>query len=471
MSLSRNEHAHPFALLDRRQSRRVLSMPIGDNLQSVMARKTEAPPYDDLINFPRAKDKDDIRCVMCGLPPGMGCVIPRQNKDVCKECDKSTWQHLSTSVYFKWCKGCKKFLRLGSFSEKLDAAKCDRCRERGRQSYLLKKGKECSVASSGGGRSRSNSVTSMKSDSIESDFNGALNAMITSSNSINAIASQTPQDARVFISSSSSGTSSGDDDDREFCYADSCQSRSDVDNEERMCVGSPLFGVFSPGDEDTIKSARAVASLSASHRASYMKLASSSVLSTSPTPSEYPVVIDDDTADVTKSKLSSVFGKPLCELNRYQCDVDNFERPSASLAVARPSSVNSDNSLGAGGYVGSAFRGTLYELACIHQRIVTLEEHAGRVKLLEATIASQKQQMEELRLDAARLREDLKVSRAREETSQEEAEKLRTELHDARSSVLKQVGDIVKLNESDALNALSAAIERDRKRPRVVSMG
>ena len=84
MSLSRNEHAHPFALLDRRQSRRVLSMPIGDNLQSVMARKTEAPPYDDLINFPRAKDKDDIRCVMCGLPPGMGCVIPRQNKDVCK---------------------------------------------------------------------------------------------------------------------------------------------------------------------------------------------------------------------------------------------------------------------------------------------------------------------------------------------------------------------------------------------------
>ena len=202
-----------------------------------------------------------------------------------------------------------------------------------------------------------------------------------------------------------------------------------------------------------------------------MKLASSSVLSTSPTPSEYPVVIDDDTADVTKSKLSSVFGKPLCELNRYQCDVDNFERPSASLAVARPSSVNSDNSLGAGGYVGSAFRGTLYELACIHQRIVTLEEHAGRVKLLEATIASQKQQMEELRLDAARLREDLKVSRAREETSQEEAEKLRTELHDARSSVLKQVGDIVKLNESDALNALSAAIERDRKRPRVVSMG
>lgn len=104
--------------------------------------KKEAPLYDDLINYPRAKDKDEMRCVMCGLPPGEACVIPRQNKDVCKDCDKATWQHVSTSVYFKWCKGCKKFLKLGSFSQKLDAAKCDKCRERGRQSYLLKKGKD-----------------------------------------------------------------------------------------------------------------------------------------------------------------------------------------------------------------------------------------------------------------------------------------------------------------------------------------
>lgn len=71
-------------MLDRCQSRRVASVPVGDNLQILMARKTEAPPYEDLINFPRAKDKDEIRCVMCGLPPGMACAIPRQNKDVCK---------------------------------------------------------------------------------------------------------------------------------------------------------------------------------------------------------------------------------------------------------------------------------------------------------------------------------------------------------------------------------------------------
>lgn len=134
---------HPYAMLHKGQSRRVTTMPINGGLQVSVLMGNEAPPYDELINFPRAKGKDEIRCVMCGSTPGLpGCVIPRQNKDVCKECDKSTWQHISSSIFFKWCKGCKKFLRLGSFSEKLDAAKCDRCRERGRQSYLLKKGKE-----------------------------------------------------------------------------------------------------------------------------------------------------------------------------------------------------------------------------------------------------------------------------------------------------------------------------------------
>ncbi|EWM21437.1 hypothetical protein Naga_100307g6, partial [Nannochloropsis gaditana] len=132
----------PWETLNKHQSHRITNIPPYSSLT-----KKEAPMYEELINFPRAKDKDDMRCVMCGLPPGEHCVIPRQNKDVCKDCDKATWQHADTQVYFKWCKGCKKFLKLSSFSQKLDAAKCDKCRERGRQSYLAKKGKDGEDAS------------------------------------------------------------------------------------------------------------------------------------------------------------------------------------------------------------------------------------------------------------------------------------------------------------------------------------
>lgn len=42
--------------------------------------------------------------------------------------------------YFKWCKGCKRFRNLTAFAEKLAASKCDRCRERGRQGYMRRKG-------------------------------------------------------------------------------------------------------------------------------------------------------------------------------------------------------------------------------------------------------------------------------------------------------------------------------------------
>ena len=63
------------------QSRRAAVSPA--DLPTVMAHKTDAPTYEELINYQRAKDKDDVRCVMCGLPPGC-VVIPRQNKDVCK---------------------------------------------------------------------------------------------------------------------------------------------------------------------------------------------------------------------------------------------------------------------------------------------------------------------------------------------------------------------------------------------------
>ena len=124
-----------------------------------------APPYEMLINFPRAKSRAAIHCVMCGRrprepgaesPPAKpepvkpedvdlcnpvgDVVIPRQNKDVCRECDKALWRHMASDTHFKWCKGCKRFRNLTAFAEKLAASKCDRCRERGRQGYMRRKG-------------------------------------------------------------------------------------------------------------------------------------------------------------------------------------------------------------------------------------------------------------------------------------------------------------------------------------------
>ena len=116
----------------------------------------EAPPrplmYEDLINYPRSRGKAHARrCVMCGhLASGEAatCSIPLQNKDVCKRCDTGIWRHRATMEYFKWCKGCKKFLHVYAFKEKLSKcttkyskqpSKCDRCRERGRQSYMSKR--------------------------------------------------------------------------------------------------------------------------------------------------------------------------------------------------------------------------------------------------------------------------------------------------------------------------------------------
>uniref|UniRef100_A0A7S2RVA6 Uncharacterized protein n=1 Tax=Rhizochromulina marina TaxID=1034831 RepID=A0A7S2RVA6_9STRA len=111
-----------------------------------------APAYEQLINFQRAKSKDSIRCVMCGKPPSTpvdgegGTVIPQQNKDVCRDCDKALWVHGESATYFKWCKGCKRFRNIVAFSEKLDASKCNSCRERGRRSYLQRKGANSGAA-------------------------------------------------------------------------------------------------------------------------------------------------------------------------------------------------------------------------------------------------------------------------------------------------------------------------------------
>mmetsp|Transcript_24176 Transcript_24176/g.70962 ORF Transcript_24176/g.70962 Transcript_24176/m.70962 type:complete len:457 (-) Transcript_24176:110-1480(-) len=449
----------PYAMLDRGQSRKASGIPAGDVLHSAMARKTEAPPYDDLINYPRAKDKDEIRCVMCGLPPGSCCVIPRQNKDVCKECDKSTWQHIATNVYFKWCKGCKKFLRLGSFSEKLDAAKCDRCRERGRQSYLLKKGKDGS--SSVGNRSRSNSINSMKSDfddlSETLDLAAAAAAMAAVGRSTPASSCQVG-DSVV----SSSGDEAEERDGPAFRSSEAAARYS------RHAAAQSLSRMnLDLADEESMGSGEEDFRTPPAKRGRMEDLDAAAC----------PVVIDDDSADITKSKLSSVFGMPLSQLSRQKpYDVEpSPSEGSGGVDEDLGSTRSSTSKRRQGVPVSAALGGTLYELACIHQRIMTLEEHAERVKHLEATVKSQEEEILRLKDHGTVLEDQLQTSRLREETSHEEAEKLRAEcarLRDVQSNFEKKEANLTqKLSEADALSALTNAMERVHKRPRLVSLG
>lgn len=108
-------------------------------------------PYASLINFPRAKRGEPLRCVMCGRLSKQReagrynsahldlVVIPCQNKAVCRDCDRAIWRHNASSSHVKWCKGCKRFESLVHFSEKLRASKCNRCRERARLHYARRR--------------------------------------------------------------------------------------------------------------------------------------------------------------------------------------------------------------------------------------------------------------------------------------------------------------------------------------------
>ncbi|KAG5185893.1 hypothetical protein JKP88DRAFT_155536, partial [Tribonema minus] len=108
------------------------------------------PDYKQLINFPYVSrrgssgmgKREGANCVMCGERSGSStnCHIPGQNKGVCRACDSCMWRHAATGTPFKWCKGCKRFYALTRFGKKVGGVKCTDCRERGRQSYLAKKG-------------------------------------------------------------------------------------------------------------------------------------------------------------------------------------------------------------------------------------------------------------------------------------------------------------------------------------------
>eukprot|EP00608_Synchroma_pusillum_P000594 CAMPEP_0198443074 /NCGR_PEP_ID=MMETSP1452-20131203/69297_1 /TAXON_ID=1181717 /ORGANISM="Synchroma pusillum, Strain CCMP3072" /LENGTH=173 /DNA_ID=CAMNT_0044163699 /DNA_START=21 /DNA_END=539 /DNA_ORIENTATION=+ len=114
----------------------------GADVANAPRNRGELPSYAELINYPRStRDKHAVRCVMCGLGQD-SCVVPRQNKGVCKTCDVTIWRHCPSGCIMKFCKGCKKFLNIDLFGEKTDAAKCERCRERGRKSYIMRKRRE-----------------------------------------------------------------------------------------------------------------------------------------------------------------------------------------------------------------------------------------------------------------------------------------------------------------------------------------
>ena len=95
--------------------------------------------YQDVINFPRSTVKGQHTCVMCGKMDGQNCVIPGQNKDVCKVCDSIVWSAPSREQLFKFCKGCKNFVTIADFCEKPKASKCGKCRNRCRSSYSAKR--------------------------------------------------------------------------------------------------------------------------------------------------------------------------------------------------------------------------------------------------------------------------------------------------------------------------------------------
>jgi hypothetical protein len=69
-------------------------------------KDSEIITYNGVINYERAGKKEPRHCVMCGiLEDGHNCVIPNQNKDVCRKCDSSYWLLKEFNVVIKFCKG------------------------------------------------------------------------------------------------------------------------------------------------------------------------------------------------------------------------------------------------------------------------------------------------------------------------------------------------------------------------------
>ena len=123
------------------------------------------PSFQSLVNFPssihrRMKSASELRCVMCGEirssthtkkevdahgtpAANQHHIIPKQNKGLCTACDVAVWLIKEEQVEIKWCKGCKNFKPWADFGEKPCATKCGKCREKQREKYAQKVGREC----------------------------------------------------------------------------------------------------------------------------------------------------------------------------------------------------------------------------------------------------------------------------------------------------------------------------------------
>ena len=144
--------------------------------------------YQDVINFTRCPRQH--HCVMCGRDGNSKCVIPAQNKDVCKDCDTSYWRCVRWNVVVKFCKGCKNFATLSDFHEKPEASKCGKCRQRGRLNYFARKK---SSPSTSGSHHHISDAESQDADSQD----GAYDPTYYNENSYNPAARPTRRTKRM----------------------------------------------------------------------------------------------------------------------------------------------------------------------------------------------------------------------------------------------------------------------------------
>lgn len=139
---------------------------------------SHAIQYADVINFERSSTKQNRCCVLCGDKEGSGkagdgCLIPKQNKGVCRQCDSTYWLLKKLSVVVKFCKGCKLFFSLVDFDGKPNTTKCGTCRKRGRDNYhgKMERKRHCEEGG-GGGDCESDTTVEDEDDEVEEEETG-----------------------------------------------------------------------------------------------------------------------------------------------------------------------------------------------------------------------------------------------------------------------------------------------------------